>query len=169
MIRMQITEGKGILPERSEADLIQVREPQLAARELAAYVRALSGRRILVNDRLDVALATHAAGVHIRSNGVSPISVRRITPKDFLISVACHTEEDVLRAAQEGADYAVLAPIFEPRSKPMNRPPLGLTALREIAKHARIPILALGGVTNENIQSCLDAGAAGVAAITLFR
>jgi thiamine monophosphate synthase len=75
----------------------------------------------------------------------------------------------VLRAGDEGADYAVLAPIFAPLSKPSSRPPLGLEALRAVASRSSIPVLALGGITRENAPLCVEAGAAGVAGITLFR
>jgi thiamine-phosphate pyrophosphorylase len=169
LIRIKITNGS--VDPAADVDYIQVREPQLGARDLAVRVREWmhhGGPRVLVNDRTDVALACGAAGVHLRDNSVSPQLVRRIAPPGFVISVACHDAEGVYRAADEGADYAVLAPIFLPLSKAPDRPPLGLSALREIASQAKIPVIALGGITVDSAQSCVDAGAAGVAGITLF-
>jgi len=174
VIRILITDGSGRLPARHPVavDYIQVREPGLSMRDLTACVRKLvsdRGPRVLVNDRADVALACGAAGVHLRSGSVSPHVLRRIAPTDFVISVACHNAADVARAEDEGADFALLAPVFAPLSKPSVSPPLGLDALRSVASAARIPVIALGGITEANAALCLDAGAAGVAGITLFR
>lgn len=170
MIRILITAGAK--PFRAGADFVQVREPGLEARALARLVRAwltVDGARVLVNDRADVAIACGAAGVHLRDRSISPARIRQIAPSDFVITVACHDREGVLRAASEGADYAVLAPIFAPLSKPSAAPPLGLETLRSIVLNAGIPVIALGGVTVENAPRCFDAGAAGVAGITMFR
>jgi len=100
---------------------------------------------------------------------VSPRLIRSIAPRGFVVTVACHDAEAVFRAADEGADYAVLAPVFAPLSKPAGMPPLGLDALRAITARARIPVIALGGVTEANAPLCVEAGAAGVAGITLFQ
>lgn len=162
----------GAEPFRAGADFVQVREPGLEARVLARLVRAwiaASGARVLVNDRSDVAIACGAAGVHLRDRSISPSRIRKIAPPGFVISVACHDGESVLRAANEGADYAVLAPIFAPLSKVSAAAPLGLDALRSIALKAGIPMIALGGITAENAPQCVEAGAAGVAGITMFR
>ena len=175
MIRMLITDGLercDETPARADVDFIQVREPNLSAGSLASYVRRLlraGGPRILINDRADVAIACGAAGVHLRGHSVSPGVIRRIAPPDFVITVACHDAEAVTRAAEEGADYAVLAPIFTPLSKAATRPPLGLDGLAEIAVRAKIPVIALGGITLGNASLCMKAGAAGIAGITLFQ
>jgi thiamine-phosphate pyrophosphorylase len=154
---------------RADVDFIQVREPGLSTRALAGYVRTLTGSRVLVNDRADVAIACGAAGVHLRDRSVSPRVIRGIAPRGFVVSVACHDAAAVFRAADEGADFAVLAPVFAPLSKPSALPPLGLDALRAITARAQIPVIALGGITAENAAMCMDAGAAGIAGITLFR
>jgi len=170
VIRMLITAGAE--PFRADADFVQVREPGLEARALARLVRAwmaVSAARVLVNDRADVAVACGAAGVHLRDRSISPARIRKIVPAGFVITVACHDNESVLRAADEGADYAVLAPVFAPLSKPATAPPLGLDTLRSIALKAAIPVIALGGITVENAPRCMEAGAAGVAGITMFR
>jgi thiamine-phosphate pyrophosphorylase len=195
MIRILITAGAK--PFCADADFIQIREPALEARALARLTQAWlaatqspggpsagfpgkpSGFRpaqgtpitpkILLNDRADIAIACGAAGVHLRDRSISPARIRQIAPADFTIAVACHNAEAVRRAADEGADYAILAPIFPPLSKPTATPPLGLDALHSIASKARIPVIALGGITTENAPGCIEAGAAGVAGITMFR
>jgi thiamine-phosphate pyrophosphorylase len=170
MIRMLITDGS--LTSVADVDFIQVREPGLTTRVLAGRVREMireGGPRVIVNDRMDVAIACGAAGVHLRDGSVSPNIIRHIAPPGFVITVACHDAKAVFHAADDGADYAVLAPIFAPLSKPADRPPLGLGTLREIASHTKIPIIALGGITAENSQQCVEAGAAGIAGITLFK
>jgi thiamine-phosphate pyrophosphorylase len=170
VIRILISAGAA--PFRAEADFIQVREPGLEARALAGCVRAwmaAGGNRVLVNDRTDVAIACGAAGVHLRDRSIAPRRIRQIAPPGFVITVACHDPDGVLRAAGEGADYAILAPVFAPLSKPATAAPLGLDALRAIAAKAGIPVIALGGITAENAPSCMDAGAAGIAGITMFR
>ena len=169
MIRILITDGTGAVDvstlARNDVNYIQLREPLLSTRELAALVR-LNPTRILVNDRTDVAIACGAAGVHLRDGAISPRVIRKIAPANFIITVACHDAEAVRRAADEGADYAILAPIFAPLSKPATRKPLGVAALSD---SAQIRIIALGGITEHNAQSCIEAGATGVAGITLFR
>jgi thiamine-phosphate pyrophosphorylase len=119
-----------------------------------------------VNDRADIALATGAAGVHLRSGSVSPAEIRRIAPPGFLITVACHGERDVRLCA--AADYAIVAPVFSPLSKQDSRAPLGLETLRQIVIRSPVPVIALGGITAVNAALCIEAGAAGVAGITLF-
>jgi thiamine-phosphate pyrophosphorylase len=153
-------------------ELIQLRERDLPASELYVLLQAVRqlpnphGTKILVNDRIDVALTTGAAGVHLRGKSVAPSRIRATAPDDFLIGVSCHTVEEVRRAADEGASFAVLAPIY---ATPGQGSPLGLEQLRQASRVARIPVLALGGVTAQRTQECLDAGAAGIAGISLFQ
>lgn len=118
---------------------------------------------ILVNDRLDVALACQAHGVHLRSGAVSPKTLRPITPLGFLIGVSCHSLADL--EAAEGADFAVLAPIFE---TPGKGPALGLRYLAQAIHSTSLPIYALGGITEDRIAVCRRLGAAGIAGIRLF-
>jgi len=147
---------------------VQIRAKELSGLELFRMALEVSRTKdrgkVLINDRLDVALACGADGVHLPANRLPASANRVLAPPGFMISVACHSPEDVQRAAGEGADLALLAPIF---STPGKGPPLGLDAL-SLAARAGIPVLALGGVTLENAESCYAAGAAGIAAIRLF-
>lgn len=152
---------------------IQIREKDLDARSLSVLVeqavRRAAGARILVNSRADVALACGAAGLHLPADSPPPSAWRPICPPGFLIGVSCHSPEEVLDAARHGADYALFSPVFRPLSKQDARPVHGLDGLRRVCSAAGIPVLALGGVTAENARSCVEAGAAGVAGITMFQ
>jgi thiamine-phosphate pyrophosphorylase len=166
MIRIQIASAPGSFYRN--VDFIQVRDYRASARDLACLTRAaMQFAPVLVNDRADVALACGAAGVHLRSGSIAPSTIKKLAA--LIVSVSCHSAEDVERAEAEGADYALLATIFRPLSKPDKRQPLGLGALRRICAAYRIPVIALGGITAENAVQCVEAGAAGIAGITLFR
>jgi thiamine-phosphate pyrophosphorylase len=156
-------------------ELIQIREKDLSGRDLFALVRqALSlpnphGTRVLVNDRLDIAVASGAHGVHLPADSIAPNLLRTLVPKQFLIGVSCHQREEILAAERDGADFAVFGPIFDPISKEPGVTPRGLTELRAIAEGRSIPIFALGGITRVNAQACVDAGAVGIAGISYFQ
>jgi thiamine-phosphate pyrophosphorylase len=175
---------------RWEVDFIQLREKDLPVSELeslawtaVAVVReqkpevVSSGKRtrILINSRVDVAIACGADGVHLRSDDISPWDVRKVwgrsavdgEPSQPLIGVSCHTHSEVAEARSEGADFVVFAPVFEKRET-AGTLPSGLGALAK-ACHENIPVVALGGITLGNAGSCLEAGAAGIAGIRLFQ
>jgi thiamine-phosphate pyrophosphorylase len=147
------------------ADLIQIRAKQLTTRELYRLVEqavAIAGRRVIVNTRTDIALACGAGGVHLPSNSPSP---KRIIPPGFLIGASCHNLAELRWAEKEQFDFVVYGPVFE---TPGKAPAIGVEALRQAAQSVRIPIYALGGVTEDNARLCVEAGAYGVAGIRMF-
>lgn len=154
-------------------DLIQIRERDLSTRELLALVEAAQERlrataaRLLVNDRADVAAAART-GVHLPAHGLPTAEVHRRLP-DLLLGASCHNLEEVRAAQDGGADFVVFGPVYETLSKKPYGPPAGLEKLAAAVRAARIPVLALGGITLANAGACLEAGAAGVAAISLFQ
>ena len=172
---------------RAGADYIQLREKDLTTHELEALAVAARNpidtvnaggpaprTKLLINSRADVAIAIGADGVHLPANDLNPMEVRNLwkkhlsaEPGNLTISVSCHTLEDVARAEAFGADLAIFAPVFEKKDAQGTRP-TGLAALRQACRH-KIPVIALGGITIENADACLDAGAAGIAGIRLFQ
>ena len=171
---------KPLLPWIREAirvgvDLVQIREKDLPTRDLLELAKAAvdaareTTTRLVVNDRLDVALAARAAGVHLGAQSLPARVVRELVPRDFLVGVSCHSLAETLGAEAGGADYVVLGPIFATPSKLPYGPPLGLAKLREVAARVKIPLLALGGITVERVRACLEAGATGIAGISIFQ
>jgi thiamine-phosphate pyrophosphorylase len=161
-------------------DWIQIREKDLPAGELlslaqrAVHASRARNTRIIVNDRLEVALATQAAGVHLgrASLPVSDVLSRcreANAPRDFLVGVSCHSVEEVREAADAGASYAVFGPVFDTPSKRAFGQPAGIAKLAAVCAAATIPVLAIGGVDLQNAEECLRVGAAGIAAIRMFQ
>ena len=165
---------------------MQIREKDLTARELLDLTRAAiaisreelrgvhGATRILVNDRLDVALAAGAAGVHLGRNSVparAAINWLRAgnAPPNFLVGTSCHSIEEVREAEDAGASYAFFGPVFDTPSKRSFGPPQGMARLAEACRSVRIPVIAIGGVNEENSVECFRAGAAGIAAIRMFQ
>jgi thiamine-phosphate pyrophosphorylase len=154
---------------RGAVDLIQIRAKELSGRALAELVRsavAISGSTVLVNTRTDVALACSARGVHLPAGSIAPSTIRRITPDGFLIGVSCHTIDELKAAECAGADFAVFGPVFPGPTKSVTA--IGIEAFRVATQSVRLPVYALGGVSVENAPLCMQAGAAGVAGISLF-
>ena len=159
----------------AEIDLIQLREKNLSTRVLfdlttrAAAIARDSQSRVLVNDRADVAQAADAAGVHLTSRSIEASVIRKIFGDEFVIGVSTHSIEEVQVARAWGADFVVFGPVFETALKLEYGPPLGVEKLREVtAKAESFPVLALGGVSLDNVGDCFRAGASGVAAIRMF-
>ena len=171
---------------KAGVDYIQLREKDLPTRELESFAEKAvrcareAGQRtaVLINSRTDVALAVQADGVHLRSDDISPEEVREVfrgagaparqlSPRDALIAVSCHSPAEVAQAAASRATFAVFAPVFEKKDSTEARP-AGLIQLRQACQE-NILVLALGGITLANAHLCLEAGAAGIAAIRLFQ
>jgi len=153
-------------------DLIQVRERDLEAAELAALVTDLvavtrgTSTRVVVNDRLDVALACAADGVHLRADSIAVEAARRLAPHGFLIGRSIHGAAEAAQAA--GADYVIAGTVFPTESKRAEQVLLGLDGLRAVVAAIPVPVLAIGGITEHRFEQVAGAGAGGIAAIGLF-
>ncbi len=171
-------------------DWIQLREKDLSGKQASALTRealrrvskhsnqAPASPRIIINDRLDVAIAERAGGVHLGENSLPLRDARRLVAasqsaqallSDFLLGVSCHLLEAAQSAAAAGAGYIFFGPVFATPSKAEYGPPQGLDRLAEVCSSIQIPVLAIGGITAENTPSCLSAGASGIAGIRLFQ
>lgn len=162
---------------------IQIREKDLSGKDCSSLVRAAlrfaksshSAVRILVNDRLDVAIAERAAGVHLGENCLPVSEAKRLLLSaadfvaDFTVGVSCHSLAAATSAAAAGADYIFFGPVFPTPSKASYGPAQGVSRLSEICRAVSVPVLAIGGITAENAADCLHAGASGIAAIRLFQ
>jgi thiamine-phosphate pyrophosphorylase len=157
----------GIAPGRVA---VQLREKDLGGRDLLDLARRLAavcharGQLLLVNDRVDVALAAGADGVHLPAAGIPPGDARRLLGPDALVGVSCHSAEDVRRAREGGAAYGSFGPIHDTPSKRPYGPPVGVDALRAAARLG-LPLVALGGMDAARAPEAYAAGAAGVAVI----
>ena len=159
---------------RAGVDLIQIRERDLEARALvdlvSRCVEATRGTRtrIVVNDRVDVAMAAGAHGVHLRGDSVPASRVREIVPPGFIIGRSVHAVDEAVQVSQGGGlDYLLFGPVFPTSSKP-GVPGVGPQALATVAAATALPVLAIGGVTLDTIGPLAATGAAGFAAIGLF-
>ena len=159
---------------RAGVHLVQVRERDLDGGPLTALVRRCvdavrgSRARVLVNDRVDVALAAGAHGVHLRADSMPAARVRTLCPPGFVLGRSVHARDEAVEmAAAGGLDYLLFGTVFATSSKP-GHAPAGISALGEVAAAVNVPVLAVGGVSPDNIGEVAAAGAAGFAAIGLF-
>jgi thiamine-phosphate pyrophosphorylase len=180
-----VAEQTRLLLEKMESaanggvDWIQIREKDLSGRELAALTAEALRRvprscRILVNDRLDVALACGAGGAHLGESSLPVAEAKRLAREkvsgaDFLVGASVHSLESAQAATQAGADYLIFGPVYETPSKLALGLPQGVERLGAICRGVSIPVLAIGGVTRQNAQDCVQAGASGIAAIRLLQ
>jgi len=159
----------------AELSLIQIREKQLSTRVLyelvvrgAALTRGTRSR-LLVNDRIDVALTAPADGVHLTSGSMPAAAARQLCSREFLIGASTHSMAEAKAAQEGGSDFVLFGPVFETESKKIFGPPQGLEKLREVSSElGAFPVIAIGGVTVESSATCFRVGASGVAAIRLF-
>ena len=154
-------------------DMVQIRERDLRHRDLLIVTEGIaeSARSefacVLVNDRADIALSAKC-GVHLTTRSLTVEVIREAFPSDMLVGVSTHTSEEADSAQQGGADFVVFGPVFETASKKEYGEPVGLEALRQVANDLSIPVIALGGIKATNFRDALDAGASGIAGISMF-
>ena len=171
------TKGRPLVPLLQRAltagrAAIQLRERDLPTRDLVALAREVQAvtasyrSQLLINDRIDVALALEGIGGHLRSNSLPLPVARKMLGPQRLLGMSVHSVEEGLLAETQGADYIVLGPIYETPSKQMFGPPLGIHTLEKACKLVRIPIIGIGGVTAARAREMRHAGAFGAAVIT---
>lgn len=170
------TGGRPLVPLLREAlgaglRAIQLRERDLGTRPLLALaedsLRAAraAGAKMLINDRVDLVMALGADGVHLRSSSLPVRAARRLLGPDGLIGVSVHAADEVVEVEAEGADFAVLGPIYETPSKLAYGKPIGVQPIEEAVRRSRLPVFAIGGITLERVGDVRRAGASGVAVI----
>lgn len=169
--------GRDLMPVVEEAlkggvKAVQLREKDLSSRELyklAQEMRDITshyGARLFINDRIDIALAVDADGVHL-GHGSIPIQIaRKLLGEEKLIGVSCHGRESAVASQEKGADFITYGPVFHTPSKAAYGTPVGIDSLREVTPRLRIPVFALGGITVRNTRQVIDAGALGIALIS---
>ena len=151
---------------------IQLRERDLCAKELVELageihrLPAFGSGRLVVNDRLDVALSLEGAGVHLRSDSLPVAVARRLVGTHRLLGVSVHSVAEAVRAEADGADYIVLGPIYETPSKQRYGSPLGLSTLERAVRSVRVPVIGIGGVTAARAREMRAVGTFGAAVIT---
>ncbi len=154
------------------ADVIQLRDKACGCRELLRIGRVLrtitmkTGTLFIINDRLDIALACRADGVHLGQDDIHADVARQIAPPGFIIGISVGSVDEALKAEQDGADYIAISPLFSTGSKNNAGPGLGLDLLREIRMNVTIPVIAIGGIRPDNVGDVIAAGADGVAVIS---
>ena len=151
---------------------VQLREKELTSRELyelAFDMKKLTskyGARLLINDRIDIALAVDADGVHLGSNSIPIYRARKLLGSNRLIGVSCHNQVNAIIAQEKGADFITFGPVFYTASKAKYGKPVGIDKLESVAQLLNIPVFAIGGVDAANTREVLAAGAAGIALIS---
>lgn len=167
--RVRALEGQARSAFDAGVDAIQIREGDLEGRTLLALTRTIAALgRVIVTDRADVAVAAEASGLHLKSDGPEPSRLRAMLPARMTLSRAVHDEGDAVRFGTDASlDWLLAGTAFETASKP-GRQPLGAARLHNLARLSRLPVIAIGGITEENAFAAHAAGAFGVAAIAAF-
>ncbi len=154
------------------APMIQLRDKTAGPRQLLSHAREIAGLcrergvRFLVNDRLDLALAADADGVHLGQDDVPAGVARAVLGPDKIVGVSIHSLEQAIRAEADGADYLGIGPIFDTSTKATGYTPLGCDEVRRMRARIDLPLMAIGGITADNVGEVIRAGAAGVAVIS---
>ncbi|MDD1708337.1 MAG: thiamine phosphate synthase [Methanoregulaceae archaeon] len=154
------------------ADVVQLRDKFLPCSDLlaaACEVREITreaGALFIVNDRLDIALASEADGVHLGQDDLPARYAKRIAPPGFIIGVSVGSVADAVAAEAAGAGYVALSPTFPTTSKEDAGPGHGITILRGICSSVSLPVIAIGGISPRNVPEVIEAGAEGVAVIS---
>jgi len=164
-----VSSAEAGLRAEGRATVLQLRAPDLIARALESEARDLvasSRLPVLVSSRCDIALAAGAAGINLPERDIAVADARSLIGEG-LIGRSVHSMESALEAERAGADLVIFGPVFSSATHPRGTP-AGLAALSEVARAVRIPVVAIGGITEERIPECIAAGAAGYAAIGLF-
>ncbi|MDX9841156.1 MAG: thiamine phosphate synthase [Desulfobulbus sp.] len=157
---------------RGGVSCVQLREKGCSTREFMDEARLLkallagTGVPLFINDRLDVALAVGADGVHLGQNDLPIVDARRLVGDRMIIGISAESVADAIRAEAEGADYIGASPVFTTPTKTDTAPPLGLAGLRAIRRAVRLPIVAIGGIDDDNAAQVLRAGADGLAVVS---
>lgn len=153
-------------------DAVQLRERDMEGRDfhkLADEIRKVTreaGIKLIINQRLDIAVAVEADGVHLGWRSLGIQDVHSLGGSHMLAGVSCHNEQQVREAEEAGANYILLGPVFDTPSKQGLTPTLGLDQFRLLVSSTKMPVLGIGGITSENARSVIEAGAAGLAAIS---
>ncbi len=151
---------------------IQVREKDLSIRELlslAKELRAITSdfhARLFINDRVDVAVAVEADGVHLGHDSMPPAAARKIVGARMLVGVSTHTLAEVSAAEKEGADFITFGPVFATPSKLRYGAPVGIEALKTVKEKTAIPAFGLGGIKRKDVKTVMKTGADGIAMIS---
>lgn len=151
---------------------VQLREKDLGSRALyllASELRALTdryGAKLFINDRIDIALAVGADGVHLGTGSIPVAIARQMAGSRLLIGYSAHAADEACKAENDGADFVSFGPVYPTPSKAAYGSPLGLSALKTVVERLKIPLFALGGVKQSNIPEVMAAGASGIALIS---
>lgn len=170
------TDGRPLLKSTEDAlkggvRAVHLREKDLGTRgllRLAYEMRELTLKydaRLFINDRVDIAVAVDADGVHLGQKSMPPFAVRRFAA-GLIIGVSTHNAEEAMRAERDGADFITLGPVYQTPSKLIYGEPVGLRTLEEVLRRVRIPVFAIGGINHDNAKDVMDRGAHGVALIS---
>lgn len=151
------------------ATIIQLRAPDATAHQMEEMARSLATSKVpvLISSRCDIALAARVAGVNLPENDIPVAYARRLFGSEGLVGRSVHSSNAAREAARQGADYVIFGPVWTNPTHP-GVAGQGVDALAKVVRSVKIPVLAIGGLTRERIAACLEAGAAGYAAIRLF-